>query len=42
MAKASHKQKAGDNGKLIADNRKARHNYEFVEMFEAGLQLIWY
>ena len=40
MAQAKKKQKAGDNGKLIADNRKARHNYEFIEMFEAGLQLI--
>ena len=28
------------NGKLIADNRKARHNYEFVETMEAGLQLV--
>lgn len=27
------------NGKLIADNRKARHDYEFVETFEAGLVL---
>lgn len=27
------------NGKLVADNRKARHNYEFVETLEAGLQL---
>ena len=27
------------NGKLIADNRKARHNYEFVDTFEAGLVL---
>ncbi|MFK7901251.1 MAG: SsrA-binding protein SmpB [Nitratireductor sp.] len=27
------------NGKLIADNRKARHDYEFVETLEAGLVL---
>jgi len=27
------------NGKLIADNRKARHNYEFLDTFEAGLML---
>ncbi len=33
------KKKADTNGKLIADNRKARHNYEFVETFEAGLVL---
>jgi SsrA-binding protein len=39
MAKPKNKQKPGDNGKLIADNRKARHNYEFFETFEAGLQL---
>lgn len=24
---------------LIADNRKARHDYEFLETFEAGIQL---
>ena len=24
---------------MIADNRKARHNYEFLETFEAGIQL---
>lgn len=27
------------NGRLIADNRKARHNYEFRDTIEAGLQL---
>lgn len=26
-------------GKLIADNRKARHNYEFTDTLEAGLML---
>lgn len=35
----ARKKKATTNGKLIADNRKARHNYEFLETFEAGLQL---
>ena len=35
----AQKKKATTNGKLIADNRKARHNYEFLETFEAGLQL---
>ena len=39
MAKPKNKPKPGENGKLIADNRKARYNYEFVETFEAGLQL---
>ena len=38
MAKKA-KPKAGDNGRLIADNRKARHEYEFLDEFEAGLQL---
>ena len=38
MAKPK-KQKKGDNGKLIADNRKARYAYEFLETFEAGMQL---
>ena len=38
MAKP-RKQKSGDNGKLIADNRKARYSYEFLDTFEAGLQL---
>ncbi|MCB1415818.1 MAG: SsrA-binding protein SmpB [Nitratireductor sp.] len=33
------KKKDSSNGKLIADNRKARHNYEFVETLEAGLVL---
>ncbi len=31
--------KDNDNGKLIADNRKARHNYEFIETMEAGIML---
>lgn len=25
--------------KIVADNRKARHNYEILEVFEAGLML---
>jgi SsrA-binding protein len=33
------KKKDDTNGKLIADNRKARHNYEFVETLEAGIVL---
>ncbi|MFZ1816057.1 MAG: SsrA-binding protein SmpB [Rhizobiaceae bacterium] len=36
---AQKKKKESQNGKLIADNRKARHNYEFVETLEAGLAL---
>ncbi len=33
------KAKPGDNGKLIAENRKARHNYAIEEKIEAGLVL---
>ena len=33
------KKKETSNSRLIADNRKARHNYEFLETFEAGIQL---
>ena len=33
------KKKEASNNRLIADNRKARHNYEYLETFEAGIQL---
>ena len=33
------KKKDDSNGKLIADNRKARYNYDFVESLEAGIVL---
>ena len=33
------KKKDNTNGRLIADNRKARHEYEILETLEAGLQL---
>ena len=36
---AAAKKKDTSNGKLIADNRKARFNYEFVDTMEAGLAL---
>ncbi len=36
---AKPKKKDSANGKLIADNRKARHEYEFLDTLEAGLQL---
>jgi SsrA-binding protein len=36
---AATKKKESMNGRLIADNRKARHNYEFIDTMEAGLQL---
>ena len=28
--------KTDDDRKVVAENRKARHNYEIVEVFEAG------
>jgi SsrA-binding protein len=32
--------KAPDDRKVVADNRKARHNYEINEVFEAGIVLM--
>ena len=44
MAKNSSRDKAvGDKGaskKIIASNRKARHDYAIVELFEAGVALL--
>ena len=31
--------KASDGGKVVADNRKARHNYFFEDVIEAGIVL---
>lgn len=39
VAAPKTKAKPGDNGKLIAENRKARHNYAIEEKLEAGLVL---
>lgn len=36
---AQKKKKDASKGKLIADNRKARYNYEFIDSLEAGLVL---
>lgn len=36
---APKKKKDTSTNSLIADNRKARHNYEFLETLEAGLML---
>ena len=33
------KRKDADGGKVIADNRKARFNYEILDTFEAGIAL---
>lgn len=30
----------GVKARVVADNRKARHNYEITERFEAGIQLL--
>jgi SsrA-binding protein len=38
MSKKSEK-KAGDAVKIVAENRKARHDYEILDRFEAGLVL---
>ena len=37
MAEKTEREKAQ---KILADNRKASHDYEFVEMFEAGMVLL--
>ncbi len=36
---AAAPKKESSNGKLIADNRKARHNFDFIETLEVGLML---
>ncbi len=32
--------KSKSNNKIVASNRKARHNYSILETFEAGIQLV--
>ena len=39
MAKKSGK-KSDEGVKIVAENRKARHNYELLDRFEAGLVLL--
>ncbi|MCT4656681.1 MAG: SsrA-binding protein SmpB [Cohaesibacter sp.] len=36
---AQKKKKSDPNNRVVAENRKARHNYEIGEVIEAGLQL---
>ena len=36
---ASPRKDTDQNGKVVAENRKARFNYEIEETFEAGLEL---
>ena len=44
MSKATNDEKAKANGKpliqVISDNRRARHEYEVLEVFEAGIELM--
>ena len=47
MAKSAIERKAaakkafsGDGKKIVASNRKARHNYSILEVFEAGVALV--
>ena len=40
MAKKSAKSVADEGILLIAENRKARHDYEFIDKFEAGVVLM--
>ncbi|HEY9792236.1 MAG TPA: SsrA-binding protein SmpB [Candidatus Obscuribacterales bacterium] len=35
----TEKKKPAPQGKVIADNRRARHEYEIIEVFEAGMEL---
>ena len=32
--------KPADGRKVIATNRKARHNYSIIDVYEAGVQLV--
>lgn len=36
---AAKKKKSDPNRKIVAENRKARYNYELIEVLEAGLML---
>ena len=36
---AQKKKKSDPNNRVVAENRKARHNYEIGDVIEAGLQL---
>ena len=40
MARVHHNNAARNGGKLVADNRKARHDFFIEEAFEAGLALL--
>lgn len=40
MATKKKKNSEDPNNKVVASNRKARHNYNIVDTYEAGLQLL--
>lgn len=40
MAKGTRTQGSGDGTKLIAQNRRARHDYHLEDRYEAGIQLV--
>lgn len=40
MAKGTAKQGTGDGTKLIAQNKRARHDYHLEDRYEAGVQLV--
>jgi SsrA-binding protein len=40
MAKTKKQDSSGDGTKLVAQNKRARHDYHLEDRFEAGLQLV--
>lgn len=40
MAKQGAKKKAGPDRQIVASNRKARHNYTILDVYEAGVALV--
>lgn len=40
MAKHGVKKKAGPDRQIVASNRKARHNYTILDVYEAGVVLV--
>ena len=40
LAAAAKKASAAGEKKIVASNRKARHNYSILEVFEAGVALV--
>lgn len=40
MAKQGAKKKSGPDRQIVASNRKARHNYTILDVYEAGVALV--